>query len=160
MQESQTRVHSFTRQERVMMRRCLLGFSGIPHCSIFPFPSLYLFSLLWHWSLPLRSSKIRDSLMASSQASQVHSVSSSPSTTLLPETVLQASPCQRLTENKAVMDVVIEARSLYQVAAPMLSTTAAGDVTFVGMPSGSRPRYSWGESNLCEGTKGSLATVG
>ncbi|PMD54914.1 uncharacterized protein K444DRAFT_617362 [Hyaloscypha bicolor E] len=57
------------------------------------------------------------------------------------------------------MDVVIEARSLYQVAAPVLSTTAAGDVTFVGMPSGSRPRYSWGESNLCEGTKGRLATV-
>jgi hypothetical protein len=86
--------------------------------------------------------------MASSQASQVHSMSSSPSTTFLPETVLQASPCQRLTENKAVMDVVIEARSLYQVAAPVLSTTAAGDVTFIGMPNGSAHGIH-GESLIC-----------
>lgn len=40
---------------------------------------------------------------------------------------------KRLAENKSVSVAVIEAGTLYQVAAPVLTTTPAGDVSFVGM---------------------------
>jgi hypothetical protein len=40
---------------------------------------------------------------------------------------------KRLAEDKSVTVAVIEAGTLYQVAAPVLTTTPAGDVTFVGM---------------------------
>jgi alanine dehydrogenase len=42
---------------------------------------------------------------------------------------------KRLAENKSVAVAVIEAGTLCQVAAPVLTTTPAGDVTFVGMSS-------------------------
>ena len=39
---------------------------------------------------------------------------------------------KRLAEDKSTTVAVIEAGSLYQVTAPVLTTTPAGDVTFVG----------------------------
>ena len=39
---------------------------------------------------------------------------------------------KRLAEDKTTTVAVIEAGSLYQVTAPVLTTTPAGDVTFVG----------------------------
>lgn len=40
---------------------------------------------------------------------------------------------KRLAEDQSVTVAVIEAGTLYQAAAPVLTTTPAGDVTFVGL---------------------------
>ncbi|KAE9367407.1 GMC oxidoreductase [Stipitochalara longipes BDJ] len=50
---------------------------------------------------------------------------------------------KRLAEDKTTTVAVVEAGTLYQVAAPVLTTTPAGDVTFVGTKE-SLPTVDWG----------------
>jgi choline dehydrogenase len=144
-----------------MMRRRLLGFSGIPLCSFFPFPSTSLFSLLWTLAAasPVHQDKRQLNGFLASLAGTLGSQQSFDYI-ILGDGTASLTTAKRLTGNKVVTVAAIEAWDLYQVAASVLFTTPAGDVAFVGMPSGSRPRYSWGGSNQCEGTKESLATVG
>ncbi|KAH8775805.1 hypothetical protein F5882DRAFT_380835 [Hyaloscypha sp. PMI_1271] len=143
------------------MRRCLLGFSGIPLCSFFPFPSKSLFSLLLTLAAasPVHQDKRQLNGFLASLADTL-GAQQSFDYIILGDVTASLTIAKRLTGNKVVTVAVIEAWDLYQVAASVLFTTPAGDVAFVDMPSGSRPRYSWVESNQCEGAKESLATVG